>query len=322
MNELISIIVPVYNVEEYLERCVNSLTQQTYRNIEILLINDGSTDSSGVMCDRLAKSDKRIRTIHKDNGGQAEARNDGISASTGDYVLFVDSDDYLDIYACEELISIAVNRKVDLVSFRERKVNCKTGDRLYTNEDENRTVVTLSGHEAGRRYLYGEYIQHAPWCKLYRKKVLDTIRFPVGRLAEDYATTYLYVAQCSTVAYYDRILYNYSIRPDSTMGQRSMKLTLDVYKTACEFYQFEKKNYPDEQIILEKGYCNCLLKTIARIYNEKASNLIETQIEVEEKLKQIQFSLLPLSSKIIYLCYQIMPRNIFGVFMKIIRKNG
>lgn len=316
MDSIVSVIVPVYNVERYLERCVKSLVTQTYKNIEIVLVDDGATDKSGSICDELSKQDERIRVIHKENGGLSDARNVGIGVSKGEYILLVDSDDFVAKTTCEELIKVAKDTDADMVSFRELKVDEESGKLLDDDDIESKSVIVLTGHEAGRNYLYGRYIQHSAWSKLYKRELFERLLFPVGMLAEDYATTYRYVSFCKKVAWYDRKLYYYRIRKNSIMTQRSMKLTLDVYKIACKVHEFELEHFPEEIKIIETSYVNCLLKTIARIYNEQNRKYESYQMEIENLLKHLDLKDLSIKTKVVYFLYRLNKKMFAKLMMK------
>lgn len=318
----ISIIVPVYNVKKYIKRCVESLIKQTYQNIEIILVDDGSDDGSEVLCDQFLGEDKRIIVFHKENVGLSDARNYGITRCTGEYVLLVDSDDYIEKQTCSETLKIALDTGADMVAFKEKKVYERT--RLKHAEDkftETKEVEVLSGREAGVRYLYGDGLQHSACSKLYKRHLFDKVIFPKGMLGEDFATTYLYIYYCEKIALYDRRLYFYSIRENSIMTQASLKLVLDVYKSACKKYEFEKVNFPEHRKIVETSYCNCLLKTIARIYNEKTVDTINERKDIEERLNHIDWRYIPISSKGV-LGLHSLNRKLFAYTMKIIGLNG
>lgn len=318
----ISIIVPVYNVKKYIRRCVESLIKQTYENIEIILVDDGSNDGSEVLCDQLSREDNRIIVFHKENGGLSEARNYGIVRCSGEYVLLVDSDDYIEKQTCSETLKIALDTGADMVAFREKKVYEGVGSKQIEDKYiETKRVKVLSGKEAGVKYLYGDGLQHSAWSKLYKRWLFDKVMFPKGMLAEDFATTYLYIYYCEKIALYDRRLYFYNIRENSIMTQASLKLVLDVYKSACKKYDFEKVIFPDHRKIVETAYCNCLLKTIARIYNEKTLDPVYEQKDIEEKLKHIKWKYIPASSKCIFLLY-IFNRKLYAYIMKKIGLNG
>ena len=180
---MISVIIPVYNSERYLERCVKSIREQTYRNLEIILIDDGSTDKSGEICDRLADIDRRIKSFHKSNGGQASARNYGLEIARGDYIGFVDNDDIIDNRMYEVLMNNLQKYKV--------LVSAVIPDWIY----ENKTVVPsegfpsriYSGKELLKNMLRKEnIISSSVWDKIFDKSLFETVRFPVGCEFEDY----------------------------------------------------------------------------------------------------------------------------------------
>ena len=185
MKAKVTVVVPVYNVEKYLEECVRSLSAQTYRDIEILLVDDGSTDTSGALCDALAAEDARIRVIHKENGGAAGARNLGISEASGEYILFLDSDDWLDTDAIEVLVGIADEQKTDVLRFsyvREflgkqlPKINTFLEERLYTGEECKAVCRRLLGL-CGEELVHPESLNFLASCgfNLYRTALLREI---------------------------------------------------------------------------------------------------------------------------------------------------
>ncbi len=318
-HPLVSIIVPVYNTAPYLKRCVTSLSRQTYANIEIVLVDDGSTDSSTSLCDSIAQADSRIRVIHQTNQGQAVARNEGLAHSSGNYVMLVDSDDYLLPTACEELVRVATSTGADLISFRE----------IVYHESQQQTLkpsgsgdtITMSAYEAGEHYLCGRYFQHAPWSKFYSRHILEEVPFPPGLLAEDYAVSYLHLDACNMITFYDRVLYGYNIREGSTMTSGSLKLIRDVYRTSCVKRNFDLKKYPQHRKRIEGAYANCLLKTFARFYNEHLPLTDPDRKEVTRRLSKLSFKALPLGSQLALLLYKIN-KPLFARFMKLIKHNG
>ena len=213
MNELISIIVPVYNVKDYLTRCISSLLQQTYSKLEIILVDDGSTDDSGKICDQYAFVDKRIKVFHKENGGLSDARNYGINKSSGKYLSFIDSDDYVAPNYIEILYELIKNESVDISI---------CGCQYSFDEYFNKTLVkkddekSFSSYEAIIECLNIRLRQSA-WGKLYKRELFDSIRFPVGKLYEDLAVVYDLLLKCKRVAYVDAPAYYYSIRQGSIM---------------------------------------------------------------------------------------------------------
>lgn len=174
----ISVIVPVYNVELYLDECIKSIIKQTYRNLEIILVDDGSTDKSGEICDQYAISDKRILVIHKANGGLSDARNTGIDAATGEYITFIDSDDY---YSDLKTLEYCINKlKHDnAIGFVEFPVNHP--EREYKKTD---TILT-NNEDIYRAWIKHRIITNYVWDKLFRRDLIKNIRFPKGRIFED-----------------------------------------------------------------------------------------------------------------------------------------
>ncbi|MCM1086915.1 MAG: glycosyltransferase [Muribaculaceae bacterium] len=218
-EERISVIVAIYNIEAYLERCVESLLGQSYQNLEIILVDDGSTDKSGRICDMLAAKDDRIVPLHKKNGGLANARNAGLAIAKGNYIGFVDGDDWVDKDMYEKLFGGLTEQGADLAICRYRRVY-----RGHTEDASIDRAVVFEGLEALQAYVEEreEYdIQNAAWNKLYRRELLEDIRFPDGKWYEDilFATTALtHAGKC---VYLDSACYNYIIdREGSIMNMR------------------------------------------------------------------------------------------------------
>lgn len=317
-KHLISIIIPVYKVELYLRQCVDSVINQTYKNLEIILVDDGSPDSCPFICDEYARLDKRVKVVHKKNGGISDARNRGIKHATGEYIIFVDADDWLAKDACRVLNEILLHQSVDIVGF----------DHAETKEDEsfsdykcNRQLTVISAADMYKKYMRGELWQHSACSKIYKKELFEHIKFPLGMLGEDYATTYLLLSVSNRVAHVNMGLYFYRIRPESIMRQNSVKLVQDVYRTACAIYEFEKQKFPEEAILSEKAYCNCLLKTYARLFNEDRVLYRKELSDIDARLRIIKTDILPTISQLAYWIYRLN-RRIFAKIMRVIGKNG
>lgn len=213
---LISVIVPVYNVEPYLRRCVDSILHQTYRNLEILLVDDGSTDGSGTLCDAYARQDARVRVIHQNNQGQAAARNHGIDRARGQYLSFADSDDFMEARMLETLYQDAVEAGVMLAVVGYRKVS----DAGAAPAPAGGTgPEIMSGKEAIDSLLLTEEIGDFPWNKLYDRRLFDGIHYPEGYIFEDLGTTYRLVERCPRISFRREALYNYYQRADSTLNR-------------------------------------------------------------------------------------------------------
>lgn len=241
-DELISVIVPVYNVEPYLCRCVDSILRQTYRNLEIILVDDGSTDQSGRICDEYARQDLRVTVVHQKNGGLSAARNTGIERANGEYLSFVDSDDFIDERMLEVLYTDlrAAGVEVSAIEYQtfEREEGLKAEETLPP-------MQTMTGEEAIRRVLISNGIEDFAWNKLYKKSLFERIRYPDGRVFEDLGTTYRLLECCRTVAYRPAKLYFYYQRQDSILHRKSLKFYRDKYDMTMERYRFIQKNHPD-----------------------------------------------------------------------------
>lgn len=217
-TDTISVVVPVYNTAGYLERCGDSLLAQTYRNLEIILVDDGSTDECPALCDAYAVRDSRVRVIHKRNGGLASARNAGIGAASGTYIAFLDSDDWLDTDCYERMLSALRTFHADVAVCRYRQVYDDHVD------DESRDIAYSGTLEEGlREYIYETpeiEIQNAAWNKLYRRDFLGSLRFDESRWYEDILFTTKLLSEQGTIVVLDHASYNYyCTRTGSYMNQ-------------------------------------------------------------------------------------------------------
>ncbi|MCM1153958.1 MAG: glycosyltransferase [Roseburia sp.] len=239
-DELISVIVAIYNIASYIERGVNSILAQTYRNLEIILVDDGSTDESGRICDRLANTDERIIVLHKENGGPADARNAGIAVAKGSFIGFVDGDDYIDADMYEKMLASLLEQEADIAICRYRRVG-----KEHTQDASKDRAVVFEGQEALQCYVEEreEYdIQNAAWNKLYRRKVLDSLSFPTGKWYEDIMFATVALSNADRCVYLDSACYNYIIdREGSIMNTRVNPRTFtDHIPAYCEKTAFLK----------------------------------------------------------------------------------
>ena len=240
-TELISVIVPVYNVERYLRRCVDSILHQTYRNLEVLLVDDGSTDASGAICDEYAAQEERVTAVHQKNGGLSAARNAGLERAQGTYLCFVDSDDFLDSRMLETLCRDLQEKDADVAV---------VGFRMFEREEELAPaelavpVQCMTGREAIRNTLVSDELGDFAWNKLYKRELFRDIRYPLGRMMEDQGTTYRIFQQCSKVVYRPVPLYYYYQRPDSILHRRNMKFYEDKLDMGYQKYQAIREAYP------------------------------------------------------------------------------
>lgn len=242
MSELVSVIVPIYKVESYLERCINSILMQTYKNLEIILIDDGSPDKCGQICDIYAERDSRIVVIHKDNGGLSDARNVGIKRSKGEYLTFIDSDDWVHETFIEKIINICKAESADLVIAEYLKT---ADDKFQIIQNDPRCFVFSS--EQAMSKMFGEHdITFTIACgKLYRKSLFANISFPLGRKHEDQFTTYKLYFEANRIVYTTDILYFYWQRNDSIMSSKyDLSQRLDLFEAFWErAIFFDKAGY-------------------------------------------------------------------------------
>lgn len=245
-NNLISIIVPIYNVEEYLSRCVDSLIRQTYKNIEIILVDDGSTDKCGEICDKYAQKDSRIKVIHKQNGGASDARNSALCIAKGDYLLFVDSDDWIEDETCEVTLKLAIENNADIVPFGWNKV--------YDNGETKKIPIRILRNEPSVEecikalmYKIEEYgVCNFVCNKLCRKELYEDIRFPKGNEAEDQEVAYKLFHRARKIFICNQPLYNYYQRKGSvSKGKYTLSQTKDRLTIWFERLDFIKKYYPN-----------------------------------------------------------------------------
>ncbi len=239
---LVSVIVPVYNVERYLEKCINSICSQSYPHIELILVDDGSTDHSGEICDRYAEANSNIKVIHQKNAGQSKARNSGIDLAKGELLLFVDSDDYICDQMLERMYARMVQDQSDLAlcgyTFYDEDGK-KQG--TYTFPDEVKT-----GFQALMAYDKNGFLMTSIiWNKLYRKFLFDQIRFPVGRVHEDEATVYLLLDQCQKVSILAEPLYSYVQHSNTTMTSAYSVKRLDGVEACYERYFYYRRKGGD-----------------------------------------------------------------------------
>lgn len=229
MKPKFSIVVPIYNVEQYLEKCVDSLLNQTYGDIEIILVDDGSPDHCPQMCDEFAKSDNRVVVIHKQNGGLSDARNKGLEMAQGEYIMFVDSDDYLEINACERF-----------AEFTKQGYDILVGDASIEGGSANiehieKTETVYSGEDYLLTALAARKMPMAAWLNVYRKKFLENydLRFKYGRLHEDEEFTPRAFLKAGQVVCTGIVFYHYIIRNNSITTQKDKRKNAESLYCTC-----------------------------------------------------------------------------------------
>lgn len=216
-NKLISVIVPVYNVEKYIKRCLDSIINQTYKNLEVILIDDGSTDESGKICDEYEKKDNRIKVIHQNNSGVASSRNIGIENSSGLYITFIDSDDFVEVDYIEILFKEIMNNDCDVSTCLYNKYS----DKLKRKRNIDYVVSKYSGKKALLSMLYQKNIDSSLWGKMYKSKLLKSIKINNYKVFEDFDALYRIFNSDIKVCFINDYLYNYYVRLDSLIHDRS-----------------------------------------------------------------------------------------------------
>lgn len=255
-KDLISVIVPVYKVEKYLDRCVESIANQTYENLEIILVDDGSPDNCPVMCDKWAEKDCRIKVIHKNNGGLSDARNAGMEIATGGYVAFVDSDDWIEKKYVEFLYNAIVQTNADMSACQMRSV--QENEEAFTVEGQQLQIETFSTEEALDSLINGRVFRAVAWNKLYKRENLLGEKFELGKLHEDEFFTYRIIDKCSLLAWVDTPLYNYYQRSGSIMSTYSVR-HLDTLEAMFGRLELLKSKYPKLYLHDKVTYCvSCL----------------------------------------------------------------
>lgn len=240
-NPLISVIVPIYKVEKYLNRCIESIVNQTYSNLEIILVDDGSPDYCPQMCDDWAVKDNRIKVIHKENGGLSDARNAGMKIATGEYISFIDSDDYVSLDFFETLLSIMTNEQSDIVECSVVKFYEYGSINEYLDDSDILSFET----ESALSGLISEkpFHQHV-WNKLYKADTVKGITFPVGKLNEDEFWTYQVFGNAKKVTKINKTMYFYFQRSGSIMGQNYSIRRLDALEGKANRQKYIEKEYP------------------------------------------------------------------------------
>lgn len=273
-NPLISVIVPVYKVELYLHQCVDSILNQIYTNLEVFLVDDGSPDNCGAICDEYASLDSRVRVIHKDNGGLSDARNAALEVCTGDYIAFVDSDDWIEPQMYSDMMTMMLEQRVEIVFCTVREIidGEFAGVRYRYFSDD--TVMDAS---EAQKYALKDEIAAAVWMRLCRKECFEQVRFPVGRNYEDIAVTFLPFEHAEKVGFLDRPLYNYRINKNGIAHQKKPLTRYQMFLSYRDCFDYALLNVPEVASEV------CALTARFAI-----GTFLDCQIENDEQLRQVQ----------------------------------
>ena len=285
-EELVTVVIPVYNVEDYLNRCVDSVIRQSHRNLEIILVDDGSTDNSGRMCDNLEDKDSRIRVIHKSNGGLSDARNVGIETANGSYILFVDSDDYIHREAVEILLRMLINNNADISCCSYKEVyEC---DPIKDDEVKDCKLSEWDRVEAFRKILLSQDITNSAWAKLYKKSLFDNVRFPVGRIFEDQGTAYKIINGVEKVVFTDSVLWYYFIRNTSIQNSGWSEKCFDEIDLCRETVEFINDNYPQLKVEAINRWLSSCFHILFKYYDSHINDrpYLERIVNLQKEIKK------------------------------------
>ena len=313
-NNIISVIIPVYNVEQYLNRCLESVCNQTYYNLEIILIDDGSTDESGKMCDKWAEKDSRIKVIHKENGGLSSARNAGLDVANGEYIGFVDSDDWISSSMYEMLYNL-INKNeeydISVCAFRKtwddknqllENITCSTV-KIWSRNDFLKRLLKINCQDSN---------QYA-WNKLYRKKIMQNVRYPQGLIDEDVEGTFIAVLNVKKIIETSQVGYFYFQHPKS-ITQRAFSIHSFEYLTICDhIVQITEETENSELINYAKQFrkranlgvlCRMLIAPKENIepYADREKKLVQT---VKKQWFDLMKCPMPISRKVLVLGIKI-----------------
>ena len=314
MQEKISIIVPVYNVEKYLHRCVESVLNQSYKNLEIILIDDGSTDESGKICDEFKKNDNRIKVVHKENGGISDARNAGLNEATGEYIAFVDSDDWISPVMIERLYHTLKEYKTKLVVCEPIYVY-----ETYVSETQfSGRSFELDKSHALEMLLADRKFRSVLWNKLYARALWNDVRFPENRHYEDVHVMYKIYDRCENVAYIDQGLYYYFQRRSSIVHLSQLESHLDLVHATIERAQYLEEKYPYMRLRLYAS----IITSILTVYREAGIYKMRLSDNIEKNLKK-QISKYKAKGIFQYLSPRLkMEYILYGISPKLLRKTA
>ena len=289
MTEKISVIIPVYKVEKYLDNCIKSIVAQTYRNLEIILVDDGSPDNCPAMCDAWAKKDNRIKVIHKENGGLSDARNVGMAAATGDFIGFVDSDDWIspDMYQLlydRMKIDGSDIAACDFKSFYDDK-------ELITDTSDDILYRICTAEQAISELIQGIGFRAVAWNKLYRRSILNGEYFEVGRYHEDEFFTYRILDKATCLTYIAKPLYFYRQRKGSIMSSISPK-HLDILDAYLERLSLLKKKYPSLYHKDAITFCVSCIGLLQSAYSTLGDDVTAYIQRIKFCRKQLNFTLI------------------------------
>jgi glycosyltransferase involved in cell wall biosynthesis len=308
IEPLVSVIIPVYNVKPFLAEAMNSIIHQSYRNLEIIIVDDGSTDGSGALCDEYLLKDSRVRIIHQNNQGLSGARNAGLEVATGAYISFMDSDDAFHLEMIQRLMDIMILENADVVMCQS--VECRTNGpmSLPNNMVEEQCKFSVYNHDDALRALIDGTLNWYAWNKLYKRECFNDIRFPQGRVYEDVATTFKVLDLVNRVVLLNEPLIMYRRREESITGQYRLRSSLDrniAYRQVMDFVIEHMGNVFNEshkQRISTLLICG-MMETYARYRND----VREYEVSIKQIGKNLDLQKCGLKTAVKYRMFCISP---------------
>ena len=294
MNPLISLVIPVYNVEKYLRKCLDSVLAQTYDNFEAILVDDGSTDSSGKICDEYAEKDNRIIVYHKPNGGLSDARNYGVEQCNGDLVSFIDSDDYVTVDYVEYLYSLIEKYDADMSIGQFVRIN--EGDTFTINKNDKKEDTVIDPEQALKKICLGDQISTVAIAKLYKKSILLSNKFPFGAYYEDVAIMYKLISDSKKISVGNKKIYLYVQRNKSILHSAINEKHMNILTFTDEMFRYITDNYPNISQYADIRCCTSADDVIIRVlenegskkeYYYKAQKYLKSHIKNLYKCKEV-----------------------------------
>lgn len=321
MKSLVTVVVPVYNVATYLPECLDSILAQTYRNLEIIVVDDGSTDSSPEICDKYGELDNRIKIVHQQNGGLSAARNTAIEIATGEYITFVDSDDALNCDMIYYLYTNALKVAADISICQYQMIDEKS-DKFGSPNSIKDTCIIGDACDCVRGFFKEKGISASAWGKLYKIDLFSDVRYPVGKYHEDVFTTYKVFAKSKVLIIGHEAYYMYRSRPGSIMALDFQPKHMDAIEGKMEQYEFIKAEIPSLEkiaaadIVYAANTCSMRIAHTRKNYPGYVSQL--QKIYREHIMSYLIYSDSSIKAKI-YSCLCVISLN---VVINVIKKLG
>ncbi|SCJ97883.1 Hyaluronan synthase [uncultured Blautia sp.] len=303
MNSLVSVIVPIYNVEKYLERCISSILEQSYNNIEVILVDDGSNDGCPIICDKFERKDARVKVVHKPNGGLSSARNAGLEQMKGEYITFIDSDDWVEVNFVERMVEAISKSKVDVVQCGY----CKKNDDNVVYVSTLTNEIVYGKDKILKSFFVTQNYQTMACMKLYKSEIFRKIKFHEGKNNEDTIYFADYIDKVNSIQVINDVLYNYYVNTNSIMHSELTKRKVeDAYFSGEYMLKKCEEKYPEFTLYMRRNICDFSIG----LYMQADNSQKQLKKEIYKKFKN-NYILLVKSS-----CLDIKKRLKFWLFYK------